>query len=399
MLTCLLNRERINCYDGKYSKEQLKKWANKKILLCPACRKPYEYCHGKVKSPYFRHMDKTECEDRYSEPETEEHINGKKDLYEWLKRQSGVTDCVLEGWIPATKQRPDIMFRYKGEQCVLEYQCSPIATEYLERHELYQAAGIKDIWIAGYEKYFRVNARHKFLENHINGYYNPKDKKFYLNDLEQEDVLGSFVSKKFVDYNYLNNFIFHNGVILFYCLKNQDYNLAWDKSYNRKILKKTLKEIEKKKFIKKIEFIKENFNKCFVTVHYPNYWDRSLYIRFNRNSINTIDFTDREEHLYLKINNLFRIEDVNKKLKQYNKKQNTWEFYLCSDSNTLYIDIYDNKGNCLYTVERYLTQDELILVQKDEKELKKILLENMITCKKYVINSKNNYWKVINFGG
>lgn len=78
MLSCLLNGERINCYDGKHDKEQLKKWAKKRILMCPACGKPYEYCHGKVKSPYFRHMDKAECEDKYSEPETEEHLNGKE---------------------------------------------------------------------------------------------------------------------------------------------------------------------------------------------------------------------------------------------------------------------------------------------------------------------------------
>ena len=65
ILTCKLGNEIINCYDGTHDKEQLKKWASKKILLCSVCGKPYEYCHGKVKTPYFRHMDKTECEDKY----------------------------------------------------------------------------------------------------------------------------------------------------------------------------------------------------------------------------------------------------------------------------------------------------------------------------------------------
>ena len=80
MLTCLIGNEIINCYDGTHTKEQLKKWSKKKILLCPACGRPYEYCHGKIKAPYFRHMDKEECEDKYSESETEEHMQGKKDL-------------------------------------------------------------------------------------------------------------------------------------------------------------------------------------------------------------------------------------------------------------------------------------------------------------------------------
>lgn len=176
MLSCLLNNKRINCCDGIYSKEQLKKWANKKILLCPACGKPYEYCHGKVKSPYFRHMDKEECEDKYSEAETEEHIRGKQDLYEWIRNQSGVKDVVLEGWIPETKQKPDIMFTYFGKQYVIEYQCSPISSEYIERHELYQAAGIKDIWILGVEKYLQSNMRKKYIQDDSFGFYSYEDK-------------------------------------------------------------------------------------------------------------------------------------------------------------------------------------------------------------------------------
>lgn len=180
MLSCLLNGYRINCFDDLYSREQLKKWSSKKILLCPACGKPYEYCHGKVKSPYFRHMDKEQCEDNYSEPETEEHINGKRDLYEWIKRQPDVTDVILEGWISETKQKPDIMFKYRDEQYVIEYQCSPIASEYLERHELYKAVGIKDIWILGIEKYFNNSSRRKYIQDFAIGHYSYIDKNLIL---------------------------------------------------------------------------------------------------------------------------------------------------------------------------------------------------------------------------
>ena len=171
MLTGKIGNEIINCYDGTHSKEQLKKWTKKKIILCPVCNKPYEYCHGRVKMPYFRHMDKTECEDKYSESETEEHLRGKRDLYEWIKRQNSVTNAVLEGWIPETKQRPDIMFEYNNKQYVIEYQCSPITSEYFERHDLYKAVGICDIWICGTEKYFQKNMREKFLESHSVGFY------------------------------------------------------------------------------------------------------------------------------------------------------------------------------------------------------------------------------------
>ena len=155
MLTCLIGDNKINLVENKYEKEELKKWSSKRILKCPICGKDYEYCHGKVKMPYFRHKDKEECNYLYSESETQEHLQGKTDLYNWLLKQPNVTKVELEAYIPETKQRPDIMFEWNGQICVIEYQCTPIASEYYERHELYEACGIKDIWVCGADKYFQ----------------------------------------------------------------------------------------------------------------------------------------------------------------------------------------------------------------------------------------------------
>ena len=46
MLTGLLDNKIINCYDDSYDKDYLKKLAKDKNILCPVCKKPYEYCHG-----------------------------------------------------------------------------------------------------------------------------------------------------------------------------------------------------------------------------------------------------------------------------------------------------------------------------------------------------------------
>lgn len=183
MITAKLGEKIINCFNGELDKETLKKWSNKNILLCPVCGKSYEYCHGKVISPYFRHKDKTECLVKYSEPETDEHIKGKRILYEWLQSLNGISKLVLEGWLPETHQRPDIMFQINDEKYVIEFQCSPIATEYLERHELYQSAGINDIWILGTEKYnldFKNKSRYKVIESYSVGYLRVSDKKAIL---------------------------------------------------------------------------------------------------------------------------------------------------------------------------------------------------------------------------
>ena len=70
MLTAKIGNNIINCYEGKHSKEELKTWARKDIIKCPICGKSYEYCHGQINTPYFRHKDKAECDYLYSEPET-----------------------------------------------------------------------------------------------------------------------------------------------------------------------------------------------------------------------------------------------------------------------------------------------------------------------------------------
>lgn len=291
ILTCKLGNEIINCYDGTHNKEQLKKWASKKILLCPAYGKPYEYCHGKVKTPYFRHMDKTECEDKFSESETEEHINGKRDLYEWIKKQVGVTNAVLEGWIPETKQRPDIMFEYKGKKYVIEYQCSPIATEYIERHELYKASGIIDIWICGTEKYLQKNMRQKYLQDMSNGFYSYRDKNFISLDYHYyfgRTTLRKKLYKHSDDSFYgllLNDFIFDGKIINshFGSLDDVEEKIK----YRRKLKENKSSEIMSKRHNKYLKVqndkLHENIKRYLYQLSNSNwYFDLRT---FNRNEV------------------------------------------------------------------------------------------------------------------
>lgn len=151
MLTCTVGKQIIDTFT--YKDEKLREWSNKGMLKCPVCGEKMLYCHGDFKIPYFRHEKNSDCPDIYSEGITEEHINGIKILYDWLNKQEGISDIQLEKWIPETRQRPDIYFKYNGEEYVIEYQCSPIATKYNERHDLYKLNNINDIWILGVNKY------------------------------------------------------------------------------------------------------------------------------------------------------------------------------------------------------------------------------------------------------
>lgn len=246
ILVCKLGDKEINCYDGGYSRETLKQWSKKGILRCPCCGGQYTYNHGRVRIPYFKHLN-ADCV-LYGEPETEEHIKGKIDLFEWVKNQDGVTDVVLEGWIPATKQRPDIMFRRNNKQYVIEYQCSPISSEYIKRHELYQAAGIHDIWICGTEKYFGANKKINTLESKTCLYYDSKNQMFYkLNNLP-ESIFKEFENKHSIQKNghcfhlmnnicdydsEANNYMLIKGVSNSYKCVGSDFLLQVDKHSNK----------------------------------------------------------------------------------------------------------------------------------------------------------------------
>lgn len=164
ILTCKVGNKIINTFE--YDNEQIRKWSNKGILKCPVCNGEMIYRNGEFKIAHFAHK-LNECDLKYVEPETLEHLQGKKILYEWLKSQDGVTNLKLEAWIPETKQRPDIYFEYNNERFVIEYQCSPIATNYKERHRLYELAGVKDIWILGIEKYEISQFINKILKGGI----------------------------------------------------------------------------------------------------------------------------------------------------------------------------------------------------------------------------------------
>ena len=152
MLSCIIGNKSINSFD--YEESKLREWSNKQILRCPECDERVIYCKGDYKIPYFKHEVASDCVgNKYYEPMTEEHVNGIKTLYERLKNMEGIENLEVEKYIKNTKQRPDIYFEYKGERYCIEYQCSPISTQYNKRHELYELEGIKDIWILGTEKY------------------------------------------------------------------------------------------------------------------------------------------------------------------------------------------------------------------------------------------------------
>lgn len=214
MLTCKVGKQIVDAFS--YTSEQLREWSNKGMLKCPACGEKMLYCHGDFKVTYFRHEKNSDCPDIYSEGVTEEHIQGIKILYDWLTNQKGIENIQLEKWIPETHQRPDIYFTKDGQEYVIEFQCSPIATQYNKRHELYKLQEIKDIWILGLDKYS-------------------------LNNFEKTDLLMNIKLKTIEIENYhINNKIIYLNTTTNEILSIDKLNYLWrDRNYRYKVIMKT----------------------------------------------------------------------------------------------------------------------------------------------------------------
>lgn len=247
-LTCVVGKTKINTFE--YDKEKIREFSNKGILKCECCGDKMIYKHGDFKIPHFAHVNK-DCDYYYNEPETDEHIYGKVELYNWLKTQD-VNNLELESWIPETKQRPDIYFEKNGERYVIEFQCTPIATEFNNRHELYGLNGIKDIWVLGYDK-FDFNSEFYCSGDILN--YNTKAMERELLDLNS--MVLHFDSKHIIPF--LSKGMCTVTDVVRYDIiscKINIYDLVIDDFLNGNIFYETIEYAKKARMNSKVAYIK-----------------------------------------------------------------------------------------------------------------------------------------------
>lgn len=136
-------------------KEELRALSNAKNLRCSNCGKRVIYHCGKKKIPHYNHEPHTDC--TYNgEVETEEHLDGKLMIYNWLKNTYPTAQIELEYRILKTNQIADVYASFpNGPSFAFEIQCSIITTEkWRERSLLYKEANVIDFWLWG-KKYYK----------------------------------------------------------------------------------------------------------------------------------------------------------------------------------------------------------------------------------------------------
>ena len=177
---------------------------------CPSCHKRVHLKCGAIIRPHFAHFQNDTCE-VFAEGETFEHIEGKIQLNQWLKTLG--LQVEMEAYLPALKQRPDLLVYTSEKPIALEFQCSPIPIEKVaERTRGYLKAGYEVVWILGKKFTYknRLTAFHKAcLTKELNLVHYDTEKEelrirgsFYLDSeermrcLQRKFTLGEAVDSK-----------------------------------------------------------------------------------------------------------------------------------------------------------------------------------------------------------
>ena len=146
------------------TKEVLRNYSYNKEIFCPHCLQSAIFHGGDHRTFHFKHAKGAECTYK-GEPESEEHLTGKRLIYEWLIERYPKAKVELEYSIKETNQIADVYVEFdEKHKFAFEVQCSVITHEiWSERYNLYQSVGIQSVWLFGskYDKEIEDNTINK----------------------------------------------------------------------------------------------------------------------------------------------------------------------------------------------------------------------------------------------
>lgn len=115
-------------------------------FYCPQCQHPVHLKIGQYNIPHFAHQSKNNCAQLFAEGESQLHLQGKLQLFEWLKKIGHTV--MLEPYLKELSQRPDLLVTSDRRQVAIEFQCSTITHEkWLSRTLGYKKNAIQVLWL------------------------------------------------------------------------------------------------------------------------------------------------------------------------------------------------------------------------------------------------------------
>ena len=146
ILTAFKDNEKMFTLTRDMTKDQLLLLRNTSKFTCPQCETPLRLKIGKVVTPHFAHIVLTNCLTSFSEKESPTHLIGKQHLAEFFTRVG--CKVSVEAYLPKISQRPDLLVRNKRNIFAIEFQCSVIPVDDIEKRTAgYLRVKIPSIWL------------------------------------------------------------------------------------------------------------------------------------------------------------------------------------------------------------------------------------------------------------
>lgn len=135
--------------------KEWKKASEANQLICDECGAPVIFRCGKVNIPHFAHKSEFQGGNPCSySNETEEHIEGKKLLLQYVKSLYQDVYAEIRYKLPERK-RADLYFKFSsGEELIIEFQRQRLSVSYWDdKREFYKKLGLNNIWFLSGRRY------------------------------------------------------------------------------------------------------------------------------------------------------------------------------------------------------------------------------------------------------
>ncbi|MCM3586152.1 hypothetical protein M3182_10465 [Mesobacillus maritimus] len=161
-----------------WNRHELEEYRRKEVFFCPDCGQALVLKLGRKRIWHFSHQKEATCSYQY-ERESDYHLQGKLQLYQWL--QDNQVEADIEHYLPNCNQRADVVFYRENKIFAVEFQCSPLdPTMFLKRTNGYLQHGITPIWILGGNQVKRLGENLFSLNQFQSLFLQQHEKQWYL---------------------------------------------------------------------------------------------------------------------------------------------------------------------------------------------------------------------------